>query len=416
MNLRFAFLLMFSLIACCIELEISAPSFPDIMNSLQISEQLVGLTITYNLIAFCIAALIYGPLSEIFGRRRIMIIGNAILAIGALGCAMAPSIQWLLASRFIQGFGAATSAVVVLAMIADVYSTDKAAKLYGFMNAFFTTLMSLAPVTGGFISAAIGWRGNYTVVAVICVISWLVLYKFLPETHQKILGKNSTINDNNFSSVGGVQLLTTTLVDYKRLLTSPLFLITSSIPSLLYGAYVAFVAIAPFIYMSTFKLSILEYTLHQGSILAVFALVSIFSGKITSRLGMYKTIWISLGFISLASILMLISNTAYEFTLSNIISCFGSALLYPVIFAKSFEIFPELRGTASSAMMSLRYLSCAGITALASYLYDGKPFTLAAIILVANSIVVALTYVLLKKMQWVQADPIIDTSIVEPEL
>lgn len=416
MNLRFAFLLMFSLIACCIELEISAPSFPDIMNSLHISEKLIGLTITYNLIAFCIGSLIYGPLSEIYGRRRIMIIGNAILAFGALGCVFAPSIEWLLASRFIQGFGASTSAVVVLAMIADVYSTDKAAKLYGFMNAFFTTLMSMAPVTGGLISAAIGWRGNYTVVAVICVISWLVLYKFLPETHQKILEKNTSSTPNNTPTVSGMQLFTTTLYDYKRLLTSPLFLIATSVPSLLYGAYVAFVAIAPFIYMSTFKLSILEYTLHQGSILAVFACVSIFSGKITSRIGMYKTIWISLGFISLASVLMLISNTAYEFTLSNIISCFGSALLYPLIFAKSFEIFPELRGTASSALMSLRYLSCAGITALASYLYDGRPVTLAAIIFVANFIVFGLTYVLLKKMRWVKNEQTINTAILEAEL
>ncbi len=399
-------LILFSLIACCIELEISAPSFPDIMSSLHVNETLVGLTITYNLIGFCIASLLYGPLSESYGRRKIMLIGNAILAIGAVGCVISPSIEWLLVSRFIQGFGAATSAVVVLAIIADVYAPDKAAKFFGFMNAFFTTIMAMAPVTGGFISAAVGWRGNYSVVAVICVISWIVLYKFLPETHKDIIAKNANPQENKATTSSALQLVVMTLRHYLLLLTSPIFIISVVVPNLLYGGYLAFVAMAPFIYMTSFKLSIIAYTLHQGAILAAFACISIFSGRITDRLGVYNTIWISLGFILLASILMLLSNSAYAFTLSNIVSCFGSALLYPIIFARSLDIFPEMRGSASSAIISLRYLLCAGITGITSYLYDGKPFTLASIIFVVMGIVIALTLVLLKNMEWGQKETI----------
>jgi DHA1 family bicyclomycin/chloramphenicol resistance-like MFS transporter len=147
--------------------------------------------------------------------------------------------------------------------------------------------------------------------------------------------------------------------------------------------------------------------------LAAFACVSIFSGKITDRLGVYNTIWVSLGFIALASTMMLFSHSAYAFTLSNIVSCFGSALLYPIIFARSLEIFPDIRGSASSAIISLRYLLCAGITGIASYLYDGNPFTLAAIIFVVMSIVIGLTFVLLKKMQWGQGDKIYNLGVAE---
>ena len=176
------FLLIFALINSCIELEISAPSFPSIMSYFGVAEDIVGLTITTNLIGFCIAASLYGPLSDAFGRRRIMLMGNGILAIGAIGCVIAPSISFLLFARFIQGLGAATSAVVVSAIIADRYKTKEASKLYGLMNAVFTTLMALAPVMGGFINNAIGWRGNYGVVALICGASWFLLMAFLPET------------------------------------------------------------------------------------------------------------------------------------------------------------------------------------------------------------------------------------------
>ena len=93
------FLLIFAIINSCIELEISAPSFPSIMSHFRVSENIVGMTITMNLIGFCIASIVYGTLSDAFGRRRIMIIGNGVLTIGAIGCVIAPSIECLLFSR-----------------------------------------------------------------------------------------------------------------------------------------------------------------------------------------------------------------------------------------------------------------------------------------------------------------------------
>lgn len=149
-------LLVLSLINSCIELEISAPGFPEMMKYFQASTVQISLTITYNLIGFCLAALIYGPLSENYGRRMVMIIGNGILAIGALGCVLAPNLEWLYVSRLFQGLGAATSAVIVSAIIADVYPLRKAASLYGIMNAVFTLVMALAPTLGGLINLWVG--------------------------------------------------------------------------------------------------------------------------------------------------------------------------------------------------------------------------------------------------------------------
>ncbi|WP_316354138.1 multidrug effflux MFS transporter [Candidatus Trichorickettsia mobilis] len=366
------FLLIVALINSCIELEISAPSFLDIAEQLQVPYSMVGLTITYNLFGFCLAALIYGPLSESYGRRKIMLIGNVILAIGAIGCVFAPSIEGLLMARFIQGIGAATSAVVVSAIIADSYGIDKATQLYGIMNAIFTTIMALAPIIGGFINKEIGWRGNYACVAIICLISLILLYFFLPET----LKKQTPLDIKSI------------FVDYKTLLTNPIFLSASAVPSLCYGVYMAFIAISPFLYMQTFKLGMLNYTLHQGVVIAVFAIVSLGSGWLIKKLGTINAIYLGLVLYIIGSIMTLFANSPYVVTFSLSICGIGAAIFYPIIFVRSIEIFPELKGTASSAIMSMRYVLCSTLTWIASYSYDGTPATFAHVIIITTIFII----------------------------
>lgn len=382
MNL--VYLLMLSLINSCIELEISAPSFPDIMDYFRVSESEVGLTITYNLIGFSLASLVYGPLSETYGRRRIMIIGNGILSLGAAACAFATSIEVLLFARFIQGIGAATSAVVFSAIISDVYTKDKAAKLYGMMNTFFSGIMALSPIIGGFINNAIGWRGNYGFVALICISSWILLYFLLPET--KLSRENLKIKK--------------IFADYKQLLSSCVFIGAASMPSLSYGCYMAFVAIAPFIYMQVFDLDILMYTLHQAIIVFTFSLVSYFAHNITNLLGIKKTIYLSLFCYTLGSFLMIVAWSPYSLTIFNCIFCIGAAILYPIVFAESIEIFPEIKGTASSMIMGLRYLLCSCITWAASYFYNDTVASLSMVIFITTCLITLIVLYLLQKIEF----------------
>ena len=106
---RFLPLLILSLIACCIEVDISVPGFPDMGRHFNVEDGIIQMTIAYNFLGFCLGAAIYGPLSDAYGRRPIMIWGNAILLLGAIGCVIAPSIPFLLATRLIQGIGASAS-------------------------------------------------------------------------------------------------------------------------------------------------------------------------------------------------------------------------------------------------------------------------------------------------------------------
>lgn len=370
---KLPYLLMFALINSCIELEVSAPSFPSIMSYFSISENTVGLTITLNLVGFCIAALIYGPLSDVYGRRRVMLLGNGILAVGAAMCVFAPSIDVLLVARFVQGFGAATSAVVVSAIIADIYSRPKAARLYGIMNAVFSSIMALAPVLGGFINNIIGWRGNYGVIAGISITAWLLLVLFLPETLK-----------NRASTVAP----TTILTSYKKIITSGKFFIASSIPSILYGCYMAFIALSPFIYLN--HINMFLYTMHIAMVVFCFAASSLIVGKITKDIGTKRTLIISILVQFIGAVVMCFANTVSVLTTSMSIFAIGFAFIYPIVFAYSMEIFPKAKGTASSVIMSLRYFICAALTFIANYNFNGSILSLAKVLLCCATFITVL--------------------------
>lgn len=348
------YVLMLSMVNSCIELELSAPAFPSMVRHFGVTESLVGLTLTYNLLGFCFGAFLWGPLSDSFGRRTVMLWGNGLLLLGAFGCVLAPNMGFLLVSRFFQGMGAATSAVVVSAIIADVYSIKRASKLYGFMNAVFTSLMAGSPLMGGFLTQWIGWRGNYGFVALVCLVSWLVLWQFLPETQREkrplqILG---------------------TIRDYKTCLFHGRFLRLCLVPSFLYGGYLSFVGLAPFIYMDKFNLSLVSYTVHQGVIIGHFVVASALFGWIVQWIGEGRT-------LLLGSILALgggwgtlMMGHPLFLTVSMSLYSLGFALIYPLVFARSMEVFPHMRGIAASVNMGLRYSLCALVTVVSNYLYN----------------------------------------------
>ncbi len=378
------FLLILSLIAKFIEIDISVPSFPDMVRYFNVSEGTIQLTIAYNFLGFCIGGLFFGPLSECYGRRRIMIIGNTLLLIGAVGCIFAPSIFWLLISRFVQGIGVSTS-VVVFTIVADSYKGDEAVKFIGIMNSVLTVVMAIAPVLGSFINEIVGWRGNYATVAILCLISWVLLLLALPETKK----------DRDIFSLKKM------MKDYRKLLSSPRFVTLSLMSSLFSAAYMSFITCGPFLYMKTFGLSSTIYALHQGAIVGCFSLISLFAGKILQKLGAIKCVISGTSVVAIGSLLLVIfsiivPHSFYLVTLSMIIFSIGCAIFQPVIFNASINVFPEIKGTASSAVSFIRAFIMAIFIGLTSYVYNGQAISVAVLVLSAIVLELVFTVYLLR--------------------
>lgn len=355
-------LLLLSLVCACVEIDLSVPSFLDIAGFFGVADGVIQSTITYNFLGFFIGALAMGPLSDTYGRRKTMLAGNALLCLGAVGCACAPSVDFLLASRFIQGIGASTSVVLVYTIIADLYDNNKAIKLVGIMNAALAIVLAGAPALGGLINQTIGWRGSYALVALFSVITWFLLLRKLPESKNRLVKFN----------------LITLYNDYAQLITNSRFIAAAMIPNLLFAAYMAYMTASAFLYMGTFDLPIYTFVWHQTIIVLFFTLTSIFSPKIIALLGSYKTAQYGVMLTALSAFLFIIFslskvNSAHLTTLLMSLFSIGFAMCYPVIFSDSLSTVPALHGPANSFIMSSRALLTSLFTGLICYAYAGQP-------------------------------------------
>jgi len=376
------FSLILSLIICSIEIDISVPSFPDMAKYFAVSKGQIQLTIVFNFLGFCCASLLYGPLSDRYGRRPLMLLGNTFLLIGSLGCFLSSSLPSLLWARFIQGIGAAAVPVLVFAIISEIYSSSKALKLISLMNAVLTLLMALAPLFGSFLLQQGGWRWIYGFVAILSALTWLSLCLFLPETYKPLKKRDIFFKG------------------YLQMLQDGQFLRPVCTPSLLYATYLAFISCSPFLYREHFKLSALEYGGHQSFIMMVFSLLSLQVDRIILKIGNLAVIKLGLlavigggGFLGMISFF---KPTPFLVTSSMSLFVAGFALLYPPIFNKSLDFFQEMRGAVSSFIMTLRAFIIALCVGVTSGVYQGELKNLTLALLFIMGVILMLTWSHLK--------------------
>jgi MFS transporter, DHA1 family, multidrug resistance protein len=155
--------------------EIAATLSPDAPNAAQ-------LVVTSFVLGMGIGTLFTGPLSDAFGRKRVILIGSGLYALCALACYFAPSLEVLLAARFLQGLAAAAPRTVAIAMVRDLFSGREMAKIMSFVMMIFTIVPAIAPLMGQGIIALGGWHSIFLAYILFAGLSMLWLGLRQPET------------------------------------------------------------------------------------------------------------------------------------------------------------------------------------------------------------------------------------------
>lgn len=369
LNKYFPFLLIFSALSAAIEIELSLPSFPDIARAFSVSPDVIEGTISLNFLGFCVSALFYGPLSDRFGRRPVMLWGTVLYLIGSLCCSFAFSIEMLLIARFIQGLGAAGSFVLVFIMLSDAFKDNEAAHWIGKLSAVLTATMATAPILGGYLNFYFGWSSCYTFISVMTAIQLLLLILFLPETRQ-----------------GQIVSIKEVIKDYGRLLSSFRFMQSSFVPTLLAGGYMAFVSVIPFLYRDQLEMSLSEFSFHQAAIITSFSLMSYYANRIANYFGDIKSALtgtvLSLMATTTLCIFSMFQDIPSVWFITPLMCLFAASCAVPfnIVFSASLSVFPGKNGPATSLLMSMRTLLCALTIQLAGYMYTGALFSTAAIV------------------------------------
>jgi DHA1 family bicyclomycin/chloramphenicol resistance-like MFS transporter len=158
------------------------PSLPDIAQKLQASTAQTQLTISTYLVGFAIAQLVYGPIADRIGRKPVLLAGLGIYCAATLVCTVSPSIEFLMAARALQAFGACAGIVLARAIVRDLYSGAHAARELSLMGMVMALAPVLAPIIGGAMQTAFGWRAIFVVLLAMGVLIALATWWLLPET------------------------------------------------------------------------------------------------------------------------------------------------------------------------------------------------------------------------------------------
>lgn len=164
-------------------IDLYLPAFPSIARDLAATEGQVQYTLAVYLFGMALGQALYGPVTDKYGRRAPLLGGLLLYVLGAVLCALAPSIGLLIAGRLVQALGGAAGAVVVSAVVRDRYEGRAAASLFSTLMLVMGVAPAIAPTLGTWILGLLNWRAMFVVLAAYGVLALLLTALRLPETH-----------------------------------------------------------------------------------------------------------------------------------------------------------------------------------------------------------------------------------------
>lgn len=299
------------------------------------------------LFSVSISQLIYGPISEIIGRRIPLLIGLIIALIGSFVCYSANSIDMLLIGRLIQGAGAGACACLWRAILKDSLSHDEISKYAGYLGIIMVFVVAASPALGGLMESYLNWQYSLLIVVIYISATLILVIQYLKETN--IHHHNNKISFAFFKNAFG------------SLLSSRIFMGYSLCVFLTYGAFFSWFVMGPVLLIGQIGIKpdifgVINLVI-GGSAMALGGLLN---GKIVGKLGKSYMLRLGWGLIFLAGVMILIWNifwhqTAISLTVFVFIFLFGATFIWPNAFTEAFGPFAKIAGCASTlySMMQL---------------------------------------------------------------
>lgn len=225
--------------------DVYMPALPDMSDYFSASEFLVSLTLTIFFFVFALSMVLFGPLSDKYGRRPILIFGASIYTVASFACAVSADIYFLLVGRFFQAVGSGALVTVATAVIKDCFRGKVMAKILAITQALGVIAPMVAPLVGGVLLTFTDWRGSFYLLTVLGAINLIVAFLFcetLPEQRRYH---------------GGVFNSLTLLLEVGK---KKYFMAALIMFSLLSMPFMAYLSAASFIYIENFGLTAQEFS------------------------------------------------------------------------------------------------------------------------------------------------------------
>ncbi len=365
------------------------PALPAIAADLHATTSATQMTLIAFFVSFGLCQIVYGPLSDVYGRKLPLYGGLTLFILGAIGCALSPTVGWLIAFRFLQGIGAAMG-VIPRAIIRDLHTGAEATKLMSLVMLVFSVSPILAPLTGSGLIVPFGWRAVFVAVGIAALIALSLVAFLLPETrptHDRISGSVRSV----FGSFG-------------ELLQDWHFLGLTFIGGLGISSFFAFLSTSSFVYIGHYGLTPTQYSMAFSIIAIGFIGASQFAGFLGGRFGMGRMVLAAVSAYALFAVLLLgLTLAGFDSLLVLIPLLFVSfaflGLVIPSTMVLSLENHGRIAGIASALGGTLQMVAGAIITGVAGLFFDGTSLPMVATVAAASAAALVLSLVTLRKKE-----------------
>ena len=322
-----------------LSIDMFLPSLPTIAAVFETDAGTAQLTVTLFLGGLAVSQLVWGPLSDRLGRRRVLLAGLAVYALAGTACAFVPGIRALIAARIVQALGAGSGPVIARAVVRDLYEPARAARILAAMGTAQALTPILAPVIGGWVHALAGWHAVFLVQGAFGLAFLLTAWRVVPETN---------VYAGTRSSEPVVQRLA-------MLLGHPRYLAYVAVAALMFGGQFAFITGSSFALIGLLGVSPTTYGLCFAAVATGLMAGNFVSVKIGGRFGIDAMLRAGTTIGAVAGLIMAGLAWAGIASVVSVIApmfgfAFGLGFVLPNAAAGAIGPFPRMAGLASAVL------------------------------------------------------------------
>jgi DHA1 family bicyclomycin/chloramphenicol resistance-like MFS transporter len=320
-----------------LSMQIFIPALPIIQRDFGVAAGTAQLALSLSMVAIAFATLAYGPLSDRYGRRPVLIGGLLVYLLGSLICSLAADMAWLIQGRILQAAGGAAGIVLARAIVRDVYAHEQVASAIAYLTMAMIVAPMVAPAIGGVLTELMGWRAIFVSVGAIGLPVLALVLLRLAETNSQPARHRG---------------LTGMLEGFALLLRAPLFCGYALNGAFAMAAFFAFAAGAPYLMVNVMGRPVSEYGLYFIAVSGAFMVGNFAAARLSRRIGGDSMIIAGSAFGLAAILVGALLAAGHVWTAPAIFGpmiaiAFGNGLTMPNAQAAALAVLPRSAGTAS---------------------------------------------------------------------
>lgn len=348
------------------------PALSQVKQSFETSEFLTQLSLASFFIAFALGQLIYGPLSDVFGRKIPALVGIFLFMLSSLFCVIIDNIYVFIILRFFEALGGCAGVVIARAIVNDLFELKEAASIFALMMVFSALAPMLSPSFGGFLIEYFSWHSIFATLFGLGILLFLLIFFALKESAPHLKRQKFSHKE--------------TLKSYRFVLKDKPFILYVSCASLVLAAMFAYITGSSFVFINFFGLSERDFGLLFGINALGFVIFANINAKMVRKIDSEKILFYAL-IIMLISTLILFVNSLIKpnfwlFELSIFTSIALLGFIAPNTTTLAMARFKDHSGTASAVLGTSQFALAGVISFIVSAVGANTPVILALVMLI----------------------------------